>query len=73
MNPVKNYASNALLDVPIDPATDANNKRVTLPKSKQLTTKHSNDSYRDNNVSITQNVSNRGSQELNSRPGKGLK
>jgi len=33
VNPVKNYTNSALLDVPIDPATDTN-KRTTNTKSK---------------------------------------
>ena len=83
VNPVKNYANCNLLDVPIDPSIDThNNKRTTIPKSKQLTTKISGGSSRDrlsrqgsgkNNKNDPTQQSNRGSQEPINKPNRGFK
>ena len=83
MNPVKNYANSALLDVPIDPTLDTNNRRTTIPKSKQITTKNSGTSSRDrlSNKESAQNYgnsghaqhSNRGSQEPIGKSNRGFK
>ena len=83
MNPVKNYANSALLDVPIDPTIDTNNKRTTIPKSRQITTKNSGTSSRDrlSNKESAKNYgasgqapqSNRGSQDPISNPKRSFK
>ena len=81
INPVKNYANSAFVDVPIDPTIDTNNKRTTIPKSKQLTTKNSGGSSRDrlSNNESGQNYaghnqqSNRGSQVSINKPNRGFK